>query len=197
MRREDWLWLLIKAAGLWLIVGAVEVMQSEAWSWFDHGQEPTAGREQLLRVAVPMAAGLVLMLVDFAKWLPVESSGDAPESRPIMALDRADWLWVGLKIVGAYSAMMVVLFVGQLLSFARDFSSIRWPEVLWPGCSLVIALWLLFGDKVWRVAVREERPSKGTVKVVHLRDVLFVIGVFALLALIPILVVMLVGGGKG
>jgi len=181
MRREDWLWLSVKLAGVWLIVIAVGVMADPGWSWFDYGRYDTSGRDQLLRVLVPLAAGLCLLLIDFSAWLPVtpprrepehvgepetgqqevatqevgaqqpDEQQDAPSAPPRAPLDRADWLWLGLKLIGAFWAVQMVIVASQMVMFQLD--RVPWYGFLMLATGLAVPLWLLFGDTVWRLAL--------------------------------------------
>ena len=193
MRREDWLWLVLKVAGLWLVVTAVEVMSLDKWSWFDYGEGATAGREQLLRVAVPLAAGLCLLLVDFARWLPVVPAApaeSAAQSARVSTMLRGDWLWLGLKIVGAYYAMLMIVYLGQIVFHISGGWSEWGFAVIGPAMSLALALWLLFGERVWRVAARESVTQSPAPKLRRVREIFFVVMVFAVLGTMPILLLL-------
>ena len=198
MRREDWLWLLLKAAGLWLIVTAVETASMENWFTDRMTESYAAGREQLLRMAIPLASGLCLLMVDFKRWLPVVPAESSPNSEQASSMTRSDWLWVGIKIVGAYYAMLMVFYFGQFFSMTGGRVSSWVVAMAGPVVGLGLALWLLMGDTVWRVASREPaargvdaaRPSRAGS---HMRDVCVVCLVFAVLGAIPIVLVWWVG----
>lgn len=176
MRREDWLWLVIKAAGVWLVVTAVEVMRDVHWSWFSYGEHDVEGKEQLLRVLVPLAAGLLLLFVDFSRWLPVApAAGEAhAPDRPATELTapqrtspqhtgwtREDVLWVGFKVVGAaYLPWAVWMTFSMALYGVREVFG--WTYLVAGVPMLGIALWLLFGERLWRIAAVCPRGAQTT-----------------------------------
>lgn len=217
MRREDWLWLVLKAAGLWLVVTAIEVMSLASWSWFDYGESDTAGREQLLRVAVPLAAGLGLLLIDFARWLPLVPPEAAPQSERVSTMPRSDWVWVGLKVVGAYYGMMMVVYAGQIVTLVSGGVSEWGLRMIGPAVCLALSLWLLLGDRVWRVATRDSVTGDSVTgdsltgesvtgesvtrdpgrKLRQARDVFIVVMVFVALGSLPILLLWWVDWSNG
>lgn len=172
MKREDWFWLLIKAAGLWLIVGAFEAMAEDGFSWVrDSRFGDRTGTEILGRLVLQLGGGAVLLFGDFSK---AASGGRSPANLaaeakaeaevPQRGVSRDDCLWVGLKLVGAYFVIVEVTSMIHTLAWFATGDSPPWAvigppwEVLVSGVvGLAIALWFLLGEGAFRLACGSRR----------------------------------------
>jgi hypothetical protein len=68
---------------------------------------------------------------------------------------REDWLWVGCKLVGAWLLGISLMQLPMFFAFgerARELVPLSLGMLLPAG----FALWLLFGNTLWRLACRPQ-----------------------------------------
>ena len=112
MGRADYAWLLVKAAGLWLLVRGVDYVAPAVMTLHRWSEKPTEDSlTAFLDAAVPIAVGLFLLFGSPAPLLrgmgvrdedPQAGEPDpaAPATRP--GLGRFDWLWLACKVLGVW-----------------------------------------------------------------------------------------------
>ena len=162
MMRDDLSFLLEKAAALVLLVIGLDWLPQLIDVWIGGvGPEDPAPRYVALRTFVPLAAGAFLLM----RRKPASSPPPLPASMPptptAAAIGRADWLWIGCKIVGAvamlYGVSNLILSVAWLCG-GLDVYPARAVAVGHIASQAVYAAggaWLLFGERIWRFACRE------------------------------------------
>ena len=156
MTRDDVRFLIEKAAAFYLIVYGIEWLPELLDAWMSMGHEDTSKRAETLRTIVPLAAGVLLML---RRTPPDTAASPAPSTpAPASPLRRGDWLWIGLKLLGAgavlYGASNLLLAVAWLLSMkgSAGGGTIVFGQLGW----IVGGAWLFFSDQLWRLACREQ-----------------------------------------
>ncbi|MCB9886273.1 MAG: hypothetical protein H6838_12330 [Planctomycetes bacterium] len=152
MNRTDWLWLTIKAAGIYLILVGIEQLSG-----------PAESNGQRLGALLPLAIGLFVLFADPSRWLqrivgeagPVQAdpAQTAPATAPT-ALTREDWLWVGSKLLGAYLIANGMLTIGNMLTMVIMSAGLVALMLIGSIAYLVFGCMLLFGDRLWRRACR-------------------------------------------
>src|SRR5689334_16242473 len=103
MRREDWLWLAIKVAGVWLLLEGVRALPGLATVWMlHHGDEDTSPAKPFLDAVIPIAIGAATLAMQLGRLAPTSPAAEVPSELPGSNLRREDWLWVGMKLVGLW-----------------------------------------------------------------------------------------------
>ncbi len=167
MRREDWLWLLLKGAGVYLVVVGIEGVPELLLAIHEGpGSEDTTRLGPFLRVAVPIAGGTLLLLHRFAATrTPAEPVATPTATIGAPALSRGDWLWVGFKLLGVYAVLLGLLQLPFLLVSADRFTPGVVLGVAHSAVSLGLGVWLVLGTRAWRWACRGEptrREPRGS-----------------------------------
>lgn len=163
MKREDWLWLAIKVAGIYLMVCGVDHVPDLLLAiQKSPGLEEPTRLGPFLKAAVPLAIGLFLLLQGHKIITTLEAAPNAastPEPvAPATFLRREDWLWVGMKLMGAWFACLCLLQTPWLTMQSHDgFGLGEAIFLLSLSAAMAISLWLLFGSQLWRWASRPRR----------------------------------------
>lgn len=163
MQRDDWLWLAIKVAALYLLVSAAESFAGGVGALVDSGWRGGSASDFLASGATSAVAG-VLLLFCGPRWLGVregsaadgmaDANGSAA-SRP----SRQDWLWLGCKGLGLWLVASVVGTYLGLLRFPEAARSVFvFVSLL---ATAVVGCWLLLSDTVPRLAGGRTEPSRG------------------------------------
>lgn len=162
MTREDISILLEKAAGLWLVVIGLDWLPELMNKWIKGvGAEDTSARELLLRTLVPLAAGAFLLFRKHAA-----AAMPAATQPPPSTMSRADWLWVGCKLVGACFGLMGTGYLMGSVVFivvgpgSGDHWLLALSSLFAPAIWIVLGAFLFFGNGLWRLACRET-PANG------------------------------------
>lgn len=158
MSRDDLVFLLERAFGIWLVVIGLDALPEWLDRWIGGGQHDKSVRLLALDVLVPVVAGAFLI---GRRIRGGTTSGTAP-SPSATHTTREDWLWVGCKLLGAGAMihgvanlpLSAVWVWGGFPGAPRGTSiAVVLSAALW----IAGGAWLFFGDGVWRTACRS-RP---------------------------------------
>src|SRR5262245_18137153 len=155
MTRDDLSFLIEKGAGMVFLVIGLDWLPDLIDVWFAGiGSEDPKPREAAIRTLVPLAAGVFLLM----RRKPAEVAAAA--APPPSAMTRADWLWVGCKLLGAvamlYGAGNFVLHVAWATSAAPEFPvGAMAGSIAYSAIHVIGGAWLFFGTRAWRFACRE------------------------------------------
>ncbi|HEX5111069.1 MAG TPA: hypothetical protein VFV95_21605 [Vicinamibacterales bacterium] len=165
MTRDDWSFLLEKAAALVLIVIGIVALPDLIDVWIGGvGAEDPSPRYWALRALIPLAAGAFLWMRRKSPSAGAATPGTVPPTAAA-AMGRADWLWVGCKVVGAVACLYglgnLVHSLGWMIT-GLAASTGRSREILVligsvasSAIHVIGGAWLFFGERVWRLACRE------------------------------------------
>jgi len=150
MRREDWWWLAIRVFALWLVVDGMRMLPwLLATSTIGHDEEKPRWHE-LLRVIVPIGAG-VLLFVEGHRLVPAPRAESGASAPPHLA--AADLFWVCYKVAGLLVTVLGVYSIGALWLQGASWQN---TSVFLP--LLGFGLLLLFSDLPFRLAARGRVP---------------------------------------
>ena len=166
MRREDIVWLMVKGAGVWLLVTGVERLPTAVAMMFDpQARWGSTYIEPWISSVGPLLVGGLLLFANEGRWLRAVNDGREPapietevptEGARAGTMTRQDWLWVGLKIVGAWVVAVSLVYLASYWSMV-GLSGGRfgmWTTLVGAACHTAFGLWLLFGNQIWRWASR-------------------------------------------
>ena len=150
MTRDDLSFLIEKATGLLLLVIGLEWLPGLIDGVLGSGVMTPSTRQLALHTLVPLAAGAFLL---WRRRPPavVPAAATSPS-----AMTRAEWLWVGLKMLGAFVMLYGFGNLVSLPSWAMmGYGTFPLGVAVQQAFYLLGGAWLLFGTRVWRLACRE------------------------------------------
>lgn len=155
MKREDVIWIGQRAVALYLVVKFVEAAPDAIVSISDPDLSPSEARADQLAAAVPLIAAIVLFEISRRR-VSGTASGDL-----MLSTQREDLLWVVCKAFGLYLLMLAITSIVQLPLFFGSHVDLRTALTVGGSilCFGLLGSWLLFGERIWRLASRSRAAS--------------------------------------
>mgnify|MGYP003663573840 FL=1 len=166
MNKQDYYWLAIRIAGLYLIVDGVR--------WL-----PTAIAEgglcNQLDVGVPIVAGALMLGIRVGGTTPAPKQDSAHKESGTVAQNEAaeqseavvklhagmtidDWFWMACKVIGLWFAVQFVILLPMVVFMVLDTPS-AWMRNIGQVVGLVVSFWLVLSDRLPRMVATTRRLS--------------------------------------